>query len=176
MQEIGGLSLQQIGWVMSFFGMAMMLTTIPGGWLSDKAGERVGIALGMVLMSSALLVLVNIPAGSEWMYYLGWGLAGMGAGISSPAYQSLISKAVPQKNRGMAFGLFSTSLGVLSLPAPWIGAQMWDRVGPTFPFTVTAVVLLLSVIPIWIKFRLPKDGEKVDEQAAGEEGVPAVAG
>jgi MFS family permease len=41
--------LQQIGWVMSFFGLAMMLSTIPGGWLSDKAGERVGIATGMVL-------------------------------------------------------------------------------------------------------------------------------
>ena len=172
MQEIGGLSLQQIGWVMSFFGMAMMLTTIPGGWLSDKAGERVGIALGMVLMSSALFVLVNIPAGNQWMYYLGWGLAGMGAGVSGPAYQSLISKAVPQKNRGMAFGLFSTSLGIFSLPAPWIGAQMWDRVSPTFPFTVTAIVLLISVIPIWLKFKLPK----VEVEAISEEIVPAVVG
>jgi MFS family permease len=170
MQDIGGLSLQQIGWVMSFFGMAMMLTTIPGGWLSDKAGERVGIALGMILMSSALFVLVNIPAGNQWMYFLGWGLAGMGAGVSGPAYQSLISKAVPQKNRGMAFGLFSTSLGIFSLPAPWIGSQMWDRVGPTFPFTVTAIVLLLSVIPIWIKFKLPK------AEVITKEVVPAVVG
>jgi MFS family permease len=170
MQDVGGLSLQQIGWVMSFFGMAMMLTTIPGGWLSDKAGERVGIALGMILMSSALFVLVNIPAGNQWMYFLGWGLAGMGAGVSGPAYQSLISKAVPQKNRGMAFGLFSTSLGIFSLPAPWIGSQMWDRVGPTFPFTVTAIVLLISVIPIWIKFKLPK------AKVITEEVVPAVVG
>jgi DHA1 family multidrug resistance protein-like MFS transporter len=168
MQEVGGLSLQLIGWVMSFFGIAMMATTFPGGWLSDKAGERVGIALGMVLMSSSLFVLVNIPAGNQWMYYLGWGLAGMGAGVSAPAYQSLISKAVPQKNRGMAFGLFSTSLGIFSLPAPWIGAQMWDRVSPTFPFTVTAVVLLLSVIPIWIKFRVPKEALKVEEESADE--------
>jgi len=168
MQEVGGLSLQQIGWVMSFFGLAMMATTIPGGWLSDKAGERVGIALGMVLMSSALFVLVNIPAGNQWMYYLGWGLAGMGAGVSGPAYQSLISKAVPQKNRGMAFGLFSTSLGIFSLPAPWIGAQMWDRVSPTFPFTVTAVVLLLSVIPIWIKFKLPKVEASAADKPADE--------
>jgi len=76
----------------------------------------------------------------------------------------------------MAFGLFSTSLGIFSLPAPWIGAQMWDRVGPTFPFTVTAIVLLLSVIPIWIKFKLPKDGEKVEEPSASEEVVPAVVG
>ncbi len=171
MQEIGGLSLQQIGWVMSFFGIMMMATTIPGGWLSDKAGERVGIAMGMVLMSGALFILVNIPPGVKWMYYLGWGLAGMGAGISSPAYQSLISKAVPAKNRGMAFGLFSTSLGIFSLPAPWIGAQMWDRIGPTFPFTVTAIVLLLSVIPIWIKFKLPKTTSVLSDEI-----VPAVAG
>ena len=171
MQEIGGLSLQQIGWVMSFFGIMMMATTIPGGWLSDKAGERVGIALGMILMSSALFVLINIPVGVKWMYYLGWGLAGMGAGVSSPAYQSLISKAVPKENRGMAFGLFSTSLGIFSLPAPWIGGQMWERIGPTFPFTVTAIVLLLSVIPIWIKFKLPKT-----KNVLSDEIVPAVAG
>jgi MFS family permease len=170
MQEIGGLSLQQIGFVMSFFGLAMMLTTIPGGWLSDKAGERVGIALGMVLMSASLFLLVNIPPGNQWLYYVGWSLAGMGVGVSSPAYQSLISKAVPQKNRGMAFGLFSTSLGLISLPAPWIGAQMWARVTPTFPFTVTAAVLLLSVIPIWIKFKLPKTEEPVTEEI-----VPAAA-
>ncbi|HNN14379.1 MAG TPA: MFS transporter, partial [Anaerolineales bacterium] len=47
MQEFGGLTYQQIGWVTSMFGICMMLSTIPGGWLSDKAGERVGIALGM---------------------------------------------------------------------------------------------------------------------------------
>ncbi len=61
MQEIGGLNYQQIGWVTSMFGVFMMLSTIPGGWLSDKAGERVGIAAGMVFMSSALFILVNIP-------------------------------------------------------------------------------------------------------------------
>jgi hypothetical protein len=61
--------------------------------------------------------------------------------------------------RGTAFGLFSTSLGVISLPSPWIGAQLWDRVNPQFPFMVTAIVLLLSVIPIWIKFKLPRTDE-----------------
>ncbi|HNC09437.1 MAG TPA: MFS transporter [Anaerolineales bacterium] len=158
MQDIGGLSYQQIGWVTSMFGIFMMLSTIPGGWLSDKAGERVGIALGMVLMSAALFILILIPQGSQWqwLYFVGWSVAGLGAGISGPAYQSLISKAVPQNLRGLAFGLFSTSLGVISLPAPWIGGQLWERFGPTVPFTITASVLLLSVIPIWLKFKLPK--------------------
>lgn len=159
MQEVGGLNYQQIGWVTSMFGIFMMLSTIPGGWLSDKAGERFPIALGMVLLSAALFILISIPQGIsyQWLYYVGWAVAGLGAGISGPAYQSLISKAVPEKQRGLAFGLFSTSLGVVSLPAPWIGSQLWANFGPTFPFTITAIVILLSVIPIWIKFKLPKD-------------------
>jgi len=166
MQESGGLTYQQIGWVTSVFGIFMMLSTIPGGWLSDKAGERVPIAMGMALLSSALFILINIPQGTQyqWMFFLGWAVAGLGAGISGPAYQSLISKAVPQKLRGLAFGLFSTSLGVFSLPAPWIGAQLWDRFGPTTPFKITAIVLMLSVIPIWLKFKLPKvEAPIVDE-------------
>lgn len=178
MQEIGGLTYQQIGWVTSMFGICMMLSTIPGGWLSDKAGERIGIALGMVLMSGSLFLLVNIPSGAQnqWLYYVGWGMAGLGAGVSGPAYQSLISKAVPQKLRGLAFGLFSTSLGVISLPAPWIGGQMWQRFGPTTPFTVTATVILLSVIPIWLKFKLPKTEDQIEEETPVEENVAIAAG
>ena len=181
MQEIGGLSYQQIGWVTSMFGIFMMLSTIPGGWLSDKAGERVGIAAGMFLMSVALFILIVIPQGTQWqwLFFVGWAVAGLGAGISGPAYQSLISKAVPQKLRGLAFGLFSTSLGIVSLPAPWIGAQLWARFGPTAPFKITATVILLSIIPIWLKFKLPKTTEETQpeaEQPAEENNVAIAAG
>jgi MFS family permease len=164
MQDIGGLSIQQIGWATSLFGLSMMLLTMPGGWLSDKVGERVGIALGMALMSGALFILINIPEGNQWMYFLGWAVAGMGVGLMTPAYQSLISKAVPEKLRGTAFGLFSTSLGVLSLPAPMIGAQLWERFSPQFPFTITAIAMLLSIIPIWLKFKLPKSETRSSEE------------
>jgi len=176
MQDIGGLSIAQIGWVNSLFGLCMMLTTLPGGWLSDKVGERVGIAAGMVMLASSLLLLINIPQGNTLLYFVGWAMAGVGLGLMMPAYQSLISKAVPQHLRGTAFGLFSTSLGVISLPAPWIGAQLWDRVGPQFPFTITAVALLLSIIPIWVKFKLPKSEEPaVEAEPNNEESAVAAA-
>jgi len=176
MQEFGRLTIQQIGWVNSLFGLCMMLTTIPGGWLSDKVGERVGIASGMILMAGALFLLINIPQGNTFLYFVGWGTAGVGVGVMMPAYQSLISKAVPQHLRGTAFGLFSTSLGVISLPAPWIGAQLWDRFSPQFPFTITAIALLLSVIPIWVKFKLPKtDNQGKTEEPLKEESAVATA-
>ncbi len=168
MQDIGGLSLQQIGLTSSVFGLLMMLTVIPAGILADKAGERVGIALGFALVGLSLGMLVFLPFGAFGLYLLGWGLAGMGVGLLQPAYQSLISKAVPEKLRGTAFGLFSTSLGLVSLPAPWIGAQLWQSVSPRFPFLITIGVIFLSIIPVWLKFKLPKNTAEGSSQPVPE--------
>jgi MFS family permease len=155
LQDIGRMSMTQIGWMNSIFGISMMLMTIPGGWLSDKTNERTVIAIGMVLVGASLFILVGAPSGLVWMYFAGWSLAGLGVGMMTPAYQSLISKAVPPELRGTAFGLFSTSLGIISLPAPWIGAQLWAGVSPRFPFMITGLVAMFSIIPIMLKLRLP---------------------
>jgi DHA1 family multidrug resistance protein-like MFS transporter len=165
MQDIGGLTVKQIGLVNSIFGLFMMLSTYPGGWLADKKGERVSIALGMFLTGSAVWMLVSIPAASFWLYILNWVLFGLGVGIMTPAYQSLISKAVPREIRGTAFGLFSTSLGLISLPAPWIGAQLWEKATPRFPFMITAVISFLSIIPILVKFKFPKEESPLKEKS-----------
>ncbi len=159
LQDIGGMNMVQIGWMSSVFGLCMMLTTIPGGWLSDKTSERLVISIGMFLVGISLFMFIWTPSGLVWMYFAGWALAGAGVGLLTPAYQSVISKSVPQEIRGTAFGLFSTSLGIISLPAPWIGAQLWAGVGPRFPFMLTAIVVMLSIIPVLLKFHLPKQAE-----------------
>ncbi len=165
MQEIGGLTYFQIGLTSSVFGIFMMITTIPAGWLSDKMGERVGIALGFILIASSLAFLVYASDFGLVAFGFGWALAGIGVGLLTPAYQSLMSKAIPKEVRGTGFGLLSTSLGIFSLPAPAIGAQLWERVSPRFPFLVTAVVAFLSVIPVWLKFKLPKKAEEGQQSA-----------
>ena len=163
MQDIGGLTYFQIGLTSSIFGLTMMITTIPAGWLADKKGERVGIALGFILISISLVELVYAAGMGLVGFAIGWALAGIGVGLLTPAYSSLMSKALPKEVRGTGFGLLSTSLGIFSLPAPAIGAQLWERVSPRFPFLVTAVVAFLSVIPVWLKFKLPKTEEKVEQ-------------
>ena len=67
---------------------------------------------------------------------------------------SLISKAVPESQRGIAYGFLSTSNGLVSLPAPWLGSLLWKGVGPTAPFWVTTFALLLVVPPVLLKFKL----------------------
>jgi len=157
MQDIAHLSLPQIGLMNSLFSLFLMLSTIPGGLLADRKGERIGIVTGFAMIFIALMIFVSTV--NFWLYCVGWAVAGIGVGVMSPAYQSLISKAVPARVRGTAFGLFSTSLGLVSLPAPAIGAQLWERISPRFPFQITAWVSLICVIPAWLKFKLNQKDE-----------------
>jgi MFS family permease len=156
MQDIAGLSILEIGTMSSIFGVAMMAVMIPAGWLADRVGERVNIAISFLFLAVSIGMIALLPPGSvRLLYALGWIIAGIGVGLATPAYQSLISKAVPQHLRGVAFGLFSTSLGLVSLPAPLIGGYLWENVNPQFPFLLTALISLACIVPVWFKFRLP---------------------
>ena len=162
LEEIGGMSLQQIGWLTSFFGIAMMITTIPAGWLADKIGERIAIAVGFFLEFIAMILLI---LSDTFLGYAGaWAVLGIGAGLMSPAYQSLLSKVLPERLRGTGFGLIHASLGIFSLPAPAIGSYIWKTISPEAPFYITAGIALLTVIPALLRFKLTKrDLERLAE-------------
>jgi hypothetical protein len=88
---------------------------------------------------------------------------------------------VPQKNLGIFTGLFRSSLGLISLPAPYIGAMLWERFDPRLPFVITAIASLLMVIPVLLKFKLPGKGTQGDMDTQAEfqemaEKAPIAAG
>jgi len=168
LEEIGGMSLQQIGWLNSFFGIAMMITTIPAGWFADNFSERAAIALGFFLEFVAMLTLINVET---FIGFAGvWALFGVGVGLLSPAYQSLLSKVLPERIRGTGFGLIHASLGIFSLPAPAIGSLLWKTINPQAPFYITAIFALVTVLPAWFKFKLDKrDFERAAEANGNHE-------
>lgn len=126
--------------------------------------------MGFLLVFAAFMIFLQVTVFLGFAFT--WIVFGVGVGLLRPAYQSLISKVVPQKMLGVFSGMLRSSLGLISLPAPWIGAQLWERVNPQFPFLITGGMTLLSVIPIWFKFKLPAEeesaGVKVEEIAPGE--------
>ncbi len=165
-EQFGGLSATQIGWLTSIFGIACMLINIPAGWLADKKGERINIVIGFILQFAALMVFIRMDTFPG--YALVWSIFGVGVGIMQPAYQSLLSKALPEKLRGTGFGLIQSSLGLFSLPAPFVGGYLYENFSPRLPFSITAWASLLAVIPAWLKFKLPAK-EKPTHLDIGEE-------
>jgi MFS family permease len=166
-QDIGGITVQQIGLLNAINSGVMVLLNIPGGWLSDKFGERVGIMLGF--MTFTLAFLTFLPATTFSRYAVAEVIFAIGASLLGPAYNSLVSKAVPEKMRGTAFGFFQSTLGIISLPAPWIGAQLWERFTPQTPFMITAIASFFIGVLCWFKLRLPpaEEGEAMKLAEAG---------
>jgi MFS family permease len=160
LSNIGKLTLEQIGFIGSAWGLASIMGSFLGGWLTDKRNERIIISGGFLVLTLGLVAMVL--ARSSLAFLGARFLNGLGVGVLMPAYDSLISKVVPENKRGLAFGFFGTSLGILSLPMPWIGAQLWERFSPQTPFWITVAVCALSIPLVWFKFVLPKS-EKIDE-------------
>lgn len=154
LSDIGKLTIEQIGLLGSAWGIASIGGSFLGGWLTDRASERVIISSGFSLVSLGLVLMVSINSG--WMFLAARVLNGLGVGVLMPAYSSLISKVVPEDKRGLAFGFFGTSLGILSLPMPWIGAQLWDYFSPQTPFWVTAAACFVIIPIVLVKFLNPK--------------------
>ncbi len=166
LEKIGGLTLEQIGLLGSAWGIASIVGSFLGGWLTDKRSERAIITAGFALLTAGLgsMVLARSP-----LAFLGARLLqGFGVGVLMPSYESLISKVVPEEKRGLAFGFFGTSLGILSLPMPWIGAWLWENINPQAPFWITAIACAITVPIAWAKFVLPKNRNQ-----AGSEDQPA---
>jgi MFS family permease len=153
MQNLMGLTNVQIGWLSSMSGMVTMALLTPSGWLSDRKGERVGIVAGFALIAAALAVFLRSRTFAGFAVV--WSLFGAGEALIGPAYSSLISKVVPERLRGMAFGVFSTSIGIISLPAPYLGAVLWERFAPQVPFYAPLIATLLLLPVMWVKFKLP---------------------
>lgn len=167
LEQVAGLTLAQIGLLGSIFSGAMMMTHILSGQMTDRYGEQVSISAGFLIVFASLVVFLSASAYPGFI--VSSILLGMGFGLLSPAYQSLISKVVPQHSLGAFYGLFYSSVGVLSLPAPWLGAQLWERFYPRLPLLITAIALLITVVPAWLTLRVPGPGVRAVEVVAPSE-------
>jgi MFS family permease len=158
LDQLFGITVTQIGFLGSINAIAGMFVPLLSGKLVDKYDERLPLISGFFLIFTSLVIFLH--ADSFLTFALSWTVGGLGGGMLWPAFQSLISKAVPAKLLGTFSGVFHSSLGFISLPAPWLGAQLWERVSPQAPFMITAAAALLITVPIYFKFRLPEKEEQ----------------
>ncbi len=153
LSDIAGISKAEIGILDGLFGLAIVLSTYPAGILVDRVSERAGIVIGLAAMVLSRLIFAFSAAFGG--FAISWILLGIGGGMLDPAGSSLIARGVPRHLRGIAYGLVATSLGIFSLPAPWIGSQIWNNVDPRAPFLLTVLLGLITIIPAWKKLVIP---------------------
>ncbi|MFC2041251.1 MFS transporter [Chloroflexota bacterium] len=98
-----GLSYTQAGVVIATFAIASGISQIPAGWLADRLGPRVIVAIGIsgVAMAGLLIGLSQTYTGLIVFLILA---AILGGGYH-PASANAVSALVPSERRGQALGL-----------------------------------------------------------------------
>ncbi len=115
--------------------------------LVSRAGYRLSLAVGLVLLGAPALVLlwpVSLP-----VVVAANAVRGLGFAITTVAGGALTTSLIPADRRGEGLGLLGVVAGVpalVSLPAGVWAASRWGY-GPVFAVTAAAALLALASVP-----------------------------
>ncbi len=140
-----GSSLAMVGLTMAAFFAAAVLVQYPIGRLSDKIGRRQIQIAGLVTYSVATVLFALFAA--PWAAFLFRALQGAGTGIVDVANAAMIGEAVPEKERGRAFGAFYGARTVGMAIGPFLGGVAGLK-NMDYLFLAAAAVVLLATLPI----------------------------
>ncbi|MFJ5226815.1 MFS transporter [Streptomyces sp. NPDC088400] len=114
-------------WVLSGYALAFGLFLIPAGRLGDARGRRAVFMAGLALftLSSAAC---GAALSSLWLVIarLVQGLAG---GMVAPQISALIQQMFSGRERGRAFGMFGTVVGISTAVGPLLGGLLIEAAG-----------------------------------------------
>jgi EmrB/QacA subfamily drug resistance transporter len=145
----------QLQWVVSGYALAFGMVPIIGGRLGDDRGRRLMLQIGIAsfVVFSAMVGLAPNPA----VLVVGRVLQGLAGGLLNPQVSGLVQQLFPRWERGRAFGLIGTAVGVATATGPVLGGAIIALGGPTLgwrlcfllnvPVGITALVLVRAWLP-----------------------------
>ncbi|MBI4234505.1 MAG: DHA2 family efflux MFS transporter permease subunit [Chloroflexi bacterium] len=108
-----GFSQARMGLALSAFQVLRILVGPASGWLSDRVGTRVLTTVGMLVLSSGLLLLGSVRVGSGWPHpVLALLVMGLGTSLFEPANSSAVMGSAPRERLGTAAASIATSRGI----------------------------------------------------------------
>ena len=150
-----GLSVVGILAMLLTFNLVYTLVSTPAGSLSDRIGRRKVIVGGWV--AYGLIYLGFGLAQTGWHVWALYALYGVYYGMAYGTAKALVADLVPAASRGMAYGTYNATLGLIDFPASviagllWQGWGSWQGFGPSAPFFFGAVMALLAagMMAVW---------------------------
>ncbi|WP_327365630.1 MFS transporter [Streptomyces sp. NBC_01217] len=114
-------------WILSGYSLAFGLFLIPAGRLGDARGRRAVFMAGLTVFTLASAAC-GAAQSSQWLVIarLVQGLAG---GMISPQISALIQQMFSGDERGRAFGMFGTVVGISTAVGPLSGGLLIQAAG-----------------------------------------------
>jgi MFS family permease len=153
------------------FGLGMFLFSTPMGTLSGRVGRKtiLFVSLSGYIVTNLLLAFLNIPLLFVPIRFIeGALLSGVG-----PVAMSMIGDTVPMQRQGRWIGLMTTAQAMGIALGPGIGGYLYQALGFTAPFLLTAGIALgASLLAIFmVPETLPAQVRNEALQRKGQHGA-----
>jgi MFS family permease len=129
-----------------FVGISILLTALPSGWLADRFGKRLLVAISGILAAAGTFVVVLIP--NLTAVYTGGCLIGAGVGLFYSANWALGTEIVPRDQAGRYLGLSNLAGAGAGAIGAYIGGPLADHLGYVLLFAIYGAMFLLSVLAL----------------------------
>ena len=155
-----GFSLEEVGWILTFFGLGSVTGSWLGGKLTDKIGHYKTMVLSL-LLSAVLFVLLQFPD-SFWSICIGIFLVMTVADIFRPAVFVAISAYSKPQNRTRSITLIRLAINLGFSAGPAIGGIIIETGGYSGLFWVDGITCFLAGI-LLLKLLHPKKAKTETE-------------
>ncbi|WP_162848486.1 MFS transporter [Paenibacillus nanensis] len=133
-----------VGWITGLITIAAVLIRPFSGYALDRFRRRPVVVLGSIVLALAAGAYA-ISAQVGWMLSVSL-LLGIGWGIMTAAYSTIVSDLVPSDRQGAGIGTFML-FGMAGMAvAPFIGGWLIDKYGPSAFFGTACFLALLSLL------------------------------
>jgi MFS family permease len=153
-----GLDLAQAGLVSSMPSFGMVVTLIAWGYVVDRFGERLVLAVGSALTAGAAFAAASVHSllAVGALLFLG----GMAAASSNSASGRLVVGWFPPHQRGLVMGIRQTAqplgVGLGALVIPQLAEKHGVSVALIFPAVVCALAAVISAVGVLDPPRPPR--------------------
>lgn len=127
-------------------GVAILLISIPAGWLTDKFGKKPLILLSGIM--AALGTLLVIISANMTLIYVGGILIGLASGIFFAANWALGTELVPAVESGKWLGISNLAGAGAGAVGAFIGGPIGDGAGYVVLMALYGFLFLFSTIPL----------------------------
>jgi len=132
------------GVMVSMSSVAAIAANFTGGFLADRIGRKIVIALGSAILAPSLFVYTIVP-NVFWVIAVHF-VQVFSINMFQPALTALVADFSKVSSRGKAFGHYNLFWIGSTVPAPLVGGFLADTLGLRFPFAVAALISLIALV------------------------------
>ncbi|RBY98115.1 MFS transporter [Blastococcus sp. TF02-8] len=148
----------ELQWVVSGYALTFGLLLVPAGRVGDVRGRRTMFCVALALFSLASLACGLAP--TSLFLVIARLVQGLAGGLLTPQISALIQQLFRGRERGTAFGLFGTVIGVSTAVGPLLGGTLIAAFGADAGWRWVFFINLpigLAAIPLAWKLLPPPD-------------------